>query len=96
MSKHKIRKVSHQVPPERLIPVERIPSDDLRLSSEVENLSTVLAKAAQVFGGIQQASRWLETPIASLGYKKPSALMLNQKGVMCVMDVLCGLERGTW
>ena len=54
----------------------------------------VLARAVEVIGGMEEAARWMGTPVQALDYATPASLMGSRKGRQAVITVLGRLEHG--
>lgn len=57
-------------------------------------LSTVLAKATELFGSIADAMAWLRSEQRALEYRKPIELMRTEAGALAVENLLGRIEYG--
>jgi putative toxin-antitoxin system antitoxin component (TIGR02293 family) len=55
-------------------------------------LVPVIAHAVAVFGDEQKATHWLSTPLAILGNRTPSELMVSSDGIGLVEQTLTRIE----
>lgn len=60
------------------------------------NLNSISARATEVFGSGEKATRWLQASIPSLGYRTPLSLLRTSEGTATVEDTLGAIEHGTW
>ena len=55
-------------------------------------LVPVIAHAVAVFGDEQKATHWLSTPLAILGNRTPSELLVSTDGIALVEQTLTRIE----
>ena len=60
------------------------------------NVNSVSARATEVFGSGEKATRWLQASIPSLGYRTPLSLLRTSEGIAAVEDTLGAIEHGVW
>jgi putative toxin-antitoxin system antitoxin component (TIGR02293 family) len=63
---------------------------------ESDPFVNVLARAIEVLGTREKASRWLRAPVRSLGDKTPMSLLNSPEGLARVQDTLGQIEHGVW
>ncbi len=61
-----------------------------------EELVDVTARAIEVFGTREKATRWLRTPVRALGNQTPMSLLRTAEGLIRVRDTLGQVEHGVW
>jgi putative toxin-antitoxin system antitoxin component (TIGR02293 family) len=66
------------------------------LASKAWLLAETLARAAEVFGGRDEAERWMSRPAAGLDGQRPVDLMQTLQGAELVADFLTRLEHGVY
>jgi putative toxin-antitoxin system antitoxin component (TIGR02293 family) len=76
-----------------LTPDKAMPAD---LASKAWLLAETLAKATDVFGGIDEAQRWMAAPAMGLNGQRPIDLLQTVQGAELVTDFLTRLEYGVY
>lgn len=66
----------------------------MRASIGFAHSEQVLERAAKVIGDLDEAARWMGTPIRALDYQTPVSLLASEKGRLRVLTVLDRLEHG--
>jgi putative toxin-antitoxin system antitoxin component (TIGR02293 family) len=74
-------------------PDKAMPPD---LASKAWLLAETLAKATEVFGGIEDAQRWMSRPAMGLNGQRPIDLLETIQGAELVTDFLTRLEHGVY
>lgn len=74
--------------PERAMPVD--------LASKVWLFAETLARATEVFGGKEEAERWMSSHAAGLDGERPIDLLQTVQGAELVSDFLGRLEHGVY
>ncbi len=59
-----------------------------------KRLAETTRVAAQAFGDLEKASRWLRKPNRALGGEKPIELLTTARGIALVHQVLATIEYG--
>lgn len=65
-------------------------------ADDKNSLVEVTARAIEVFGTLERAMRWIQTPVRALGDRTPISLLQSQEGMGRVRDVLGQVEHGVW
>lgn len=66
------------------------------LASRAWLFAETLAQASEIFGGRQEAERWLSRPAVGLGGQRPIELLRTLQGAELVHDFLGRLEYGVY
>jgi putative toxin-antitoxin system antitoxin component (TIGR02293 family) len=66
------------------------------LASKAWLFAETLAKATQVFGGKEEAERWMSRPAMGLNHQRPIDLLQTVQGAELVDDFLTRLEYGVY
>ena len=75
------------------MPPSRFPQES---PEDLVRLAEVTARAVEVFGTREKASRWLKTPVPCLGEHTPLSLLNQAEGAKMVEDTLGRVEHGVW
>ncbi|WP_018912850.1 antitoxin Xre/MbcA/ParS toxin-binding domain-containing protein [Thiomonas sp. FB-6] len=78
---------------QRTAPERSMPAD---LASRTWMLAETMAKASEVFGGVQQAEAWMDKPAMGLDGCRPIEMLQTLQGVEVVNDFLTRLEYGVY
>ena len=68
----------------------------LDTQAAARSIVDVTVRAIEVFKTREKVSRWLATPVASLGDRTPLSLLSTPDGVAQVQDLLGRVEHGVW
>ncbi len=63
---------------------------------ENDQFATMLAKAAEVFGSVGEAERWMVRQVMGLDGQRPVELLRTPEGAELVNDFLVRLEYGVY
>lgn len=74
-------------------PEKSMPTD---LASKAWLLAETLAKATEIFGGLEEAQRWMSSPAMGLNGQRPIDLLQTVQGAELVDDFLTRLEHGVY
>lgn len=74
-------------------PDKQMPAD---LASKAWLFAETLAKATDVFGGKEEAERWMSRPAMGLDHQRPIDLLQTVQGAELVNDFLTRLEHGVY
>lgn len=66
------------------------------LASNTRLLAETLAKAAELFGGLEAAQRWMSSPVMGLDGARPVELLRTSQGAQLVTEFLDRLEHGVY
>ncbi len=58
-------------------------------------ISFLREKGINIFGSLDSYIKWTETPILSLGGKRPKDMLEDYGGIKSIMDILKDIERGS-
>ncbi len=75
------------------LPQKKMPPD---VASKAWVLAETLARGAEVFGGREEAERWLSRPAMGLDGQRPIDLLQTLQGAEIVSDFLTRLEHGVY
>lgn len=77
----------------RETPQKRVP---IAVAAKAWTFAETLAKASDIFGGQEQAKRWISRPATGLDGRRPIDLLRSQEGTQLVGDFLGRLEHGVY
>ena len=78
---------------QRAAPDRPMPAD---VASRTWMLAETIAKAAEVFGGLEQAEEWMGKPSMGLDGSRPIEMLQTVQGAEVVNDFLGRLEYGVY
>lgn len=78
---------------QRTAPERSMPAD---VASRTWMLAETMAKASEVFGGVQQAEAWMDKPAMWLDGCRPIEMLQTIQGAELVNDLLTRIEYGVY
>lgn len=72
---------------------------ELLIACQVSNTrlsAETLVKAAELFGGLEAAQRWMSSPVMGLDGARPVELLRTSQGTQLVTEFLERIERGVY